>query len=99
MKECLITAPVLAYPNFDREFIVQNNAILSVVGGVLSYINEKEEEHPVNYCSRTLNVYKSNYTIIERECLAVIYFYKQFRVYLHSKYFKVLLYHSSLRWL
>ena len=99
LRLSLTKAPILRYPDFNREFIVQTDASLTAVGGVLSQIGEDGEEHPVAYCSRTLNVHERNYTVTERECLAVIYAYKQFRVYLHGVHFKVVTDHASLRWL
>ena len=46
-----------------------------------------------------LNQAERNYTVTERECLAVIYSYQQFRVYLHGTKFKVVTDHASLQWL
>ena len=51
------------------------------------------------YCSYALLSQERNYTVTERECLAVIYSYKQFCVYLHGVKFTVVTNHSSLRWL
>ena len=36
LKETLCTAPVLGYPNFTREFILETNASLKGLGTVLS---------------------------------------------------------------
>ena len=94
LKMKLMTAPILMYPDFNKQFIVQTDASLTAIGGVLSQINDQGEEHPVAYCSRTLNPAERNYTVTERECLAVIYLYQQFRVYLHGTKFKVFTDHS-----
>ena len=90
---------MLIYPDFEKEFIVHTDASLVAIGGVLSQIGEDGQEHPIAFCSRTLNAHERNYTVTERECLAVIHSYKQFRVYLHGRRFKVVTDHSSLRWL
>ena len=84
------------YPDFFKQFIVQTDASLTAIGGVLSQINDQGEEHPVAYCSRTLNQAERNYTVTECECLAVIYYYQQFRVYLHGTKFYVVTDNSSL---
>ena len=68
---------------------MQTNASLTAIGGALSQINNQGEEHPVAYCSRTLNQAERNYTVTEHGCLEVIYYYQQFRVYLHGTKFKV----------
>jgi hypothetical protein len=97
LKNSLMTKPVLKYPNFDQTFIMQTDASLTAIGGVLSQLDEDGNENPVAYCSRTLKSYERNYTVTECECLAIIYSYKQFRVYLHGKHFKIVTDHASLR--
>ena len=51
LKETLVTAPVLAYPNYNKNFIVQTDASLTAIGGVLSQINDNGKKHPIAYCS------------------------------------------------
>ena len=99
LKEALITAPILAYPDYDKKFIVQKDASLTAIGGILSQINDEGEEYLIGYCSRTLNVHKRNYIITKHKCLTIIHSYKQFKVYLHGTKFTVVTDHASLRWL
>ena len=99
LKKCLVTNPILAYPDFEKEFIVQTDASQTAVGAVLSQIGADNLEHPVSFCSRTLNNHERNYSVTERECLAVIYACKQFRSYIHGTHFTVVTDHASLRWL
>lgn len=99
LTKLLSTSPILAYPDFDWEFIVQTDASLSAIGAVLSQVNNLGEEHPIAFFSRTLNSHKRNYTVTERECLAVICAYKQFQVYIHGTKFTVVTNHASLSWL
>ena len=69
------------------------------IGAVLSQYDTKGNERPVAFCSRTLDAHEKNYTVTEKECLAVIYACKQFRAYIHGTHFKIFTNHSSLRWL
>ena len=99
LRKALSSEPIQAYPNFDKEFTIQTDASLTALGGVLSQIGNNGYEHPIAYCSRVLNKHKRNYSAMERECLAVTYAVKQFRVYVHGVHFKVVIDHSSLTWL
>ena len=60
LKKALITASILAYPDYDKKFIVKTGASLTAIRGVLSQINDEGEEHLIGYCSRTLNVHERN---------------------------------------
>ena len=60
LKKCLVTNPILAYPDFEKEFIVQTDANQTAVGAVLSQIGADNLEHPVSFCSRTLNNHERN---------------------------------------
>ena len=69
------------------------------VGVVLSQLNNDGLDQPVAYFSRTLNKHKRNYTVTEKECLAVLFGIKECRAYIYGTHFKVVTDHSSLRWL
>ena len=99
LKSKMIEHPILVFPNFEKEFIVQTDASLNAVGAVLSQLVDKGNEHPIAYCSRTLSAQERNSTVTEKECLEVIYAYKQFWVYLHGYKFIVVTDHASPSWL
>jgi len=99
LKQCLITAPVLAHPDFDQSFELHCDASNEAISAVLTQRDANGREHPVAYASRVLNAAEKNYSTSERECLAVIFFVKKFRPYLHGKQFEIFTDHSSLTWL
>ena len=99
LKAALMTTPVLRYLDFSKPFILFTNASLSALGVVLLQNNEEGIDRPIANFSRTLNKHKRNYTVTEKECLAVLFGINESRPYIYGTRFKVVTDHSSLRWL
>ena len=102
LKKALTSAPILAYPLFkevnENPFSLQFDASASGVGVMLTQ-KQDDEERVIAYASRTLTAAERNYTVTERECLAVVWGIRKFREYLEGFYFQVITDHSSLKWL
>ena len=74
LKLALTTAPVLGYPNFDREFILKTDALLRGLGAVLSQVDEDGKTHIIAYVSQTLRPSEKsmcNYSSAKLELLAL----------------------------
>ena len=54
VKQLLTTAPVLIYPNFRQEFIVEVDASLQGLGACLGQVTSDGLLHPIAYASRGL---------------------------------------------
>lgn len=98
LKALLVQAPILACPSFDHPFEVHTDASNFGVGAMLSQtINGVE--HPVAYMSKSLTGPERNYSVTERETLAVLTALEHWRCYLENgKTFTVLTDHSALKW-
>lgn len=99
LKLALSSAPVLAQPNFTKEFIIQCDASRTGVGGVLFQYDDEGKEHPIAYVSQKLNKSQKNYTVTELECMAAVVCVNKFRPYIEGLPFRIITDHSSLKWL
>ena len=85
---------MLICPSFDKEFQLTTDASGYGLGAML-----EQEGHPVAFASRTLTPAEKNYSVIQRECLAIVYATKQFRHYLLGRHFTLYTDHNPLLWL
>ena len=98
LKSRLCNSPILAMPDFTKEFTLDCDASGTAIGAVLSQ-NFDGKERPIAYASRTLIKSERKYCVTRRELLAIVYFTKYFRHYLIGKPFLVRTDHNALRWL
>ena len=86
LKTELATESVLKLTDLERDFVLRMDACESGLGAV--FLQEHEGVlHPVAYGSRKLNSAERNYTVTERECLAVIFGISKFERYLYGRKF------------
>lgn len=100
IRECmrwLQKEPVLAFPDFTRQFIVTTDASEYALGAVLAQ-EGKEGEKPVAYASRRLTEAETRYSALERELLGIVWAIDHFRPYLFGRKFKVHTDHRPLLW-
>jgi len=98
LRQCLITPPIVAFPDFNNGFIIFTDASNYGIGAVLSQIQDGKEV-VIAYSSRHLNAAERNYSAIEREALAIVYGIKRYRHYLQDDKFEIISDHRPLQWL
>ena len=96
LKQTLTQAPVLAFPDFSKTFILETDASGTGLGAVLSQNQEDDRPKPLCFASRTLQSHEKNYGVSELEALAVVWAVKHFRVYLYGHRCEVYTDHEAL---
>ncbi|XP_019255156.1 PREDICTED: uncharacterized protein LOC109233746 [Nicotiana attenuata] len=98
LKHKLTTTPIITAPNWDLPFELMCDASDVAVGAVLGQRINKMF-HPVYYASKTMNEAQRNYTVTEKELLAIVFAMEKFRPYLMGA--KVIIHtdHAALRYL
>jgi hypothetical protein len=99
LKAKLTTAPVLAYPDYSRPFILDTDASDFGIGAVLSQKDDEGRERVIAFASRSLSKAERRYCVTRRELLAVVVFTQHFRPYLLGREFTLRTDHGSLTWL
>ena len=67
-----------------------------VWGAVLSHVFDDGEEKPIAYASLSLSASEQNYSMIEKEALAIMFGIKKFHQYLFGRRFSLLTDHRPL---
>ena len=99
LKEKMVTAPILVFPDWKKTFHVHVDASSITLGIILAQPGEGGIDHPISFASKKLSSTKRNYTTIEREGLAMVYALQKFRHYLLGSHFKMFTDHSALKYL
>jgi len=99
LKNALMNPPLLIYPNWENgNFNLMTDASQYAIGAVLSQ-GDVPKDQPIAYASRTLNKAETNYSVIQKELLAIVWAVKYFRPYLYGKKFKIITDHRPLTYL
>ncbi len=99
LKEKMVTAPILVFPNWKKEFHIHVNASCITLGVVLTQAGGGDLDHPIAFASRRLFKVEKNYSTIEREGLAIVYKLQKLRRYFLVGHFKMYTDHSVLKYL
>ena len=95
LKELLVSPPVLKVVEPDKPYILQTDASELGLEAVLSQLKD-DEEHTVAFASRKLLPREKNYSVIEKECVAIVWSLQVFYVYLFGQRFTIETDHQPL---
>ncbi|XP_064475377.1 uncharacterized protein LOC135389242 [Ornithodoros turicata] len=98
LSQAIADTAKLWLPDLNKPFVMQTDASDYGLGAVLL------QEHdgglcPVGFASRTLSPAEMNYSVTEKECLAVMFGLKKFDMYLDGTTFTIQTDHQALSWL
>ncbi|GJP84117.1 hypothetical protein CLOP_g14200 [Closterium sp. NIES-67] len=98
LKQALTSAPVLILPDPERDYVIEADAIDQAVGAVLMQ-DQGNGLQPIAYLSKKLHGAELNYSIHDKEALAIVIAFKAWRCYLEGRRTTVYTDHCSLKYL
>ncbi|XP_070033018.1 uncharacterized protein [Nicotiana tomentosiformis] len=94
LKTAMSSTPILALPDYSKEFIVETNVSHNGIGVVLM-----QEGRPIVYFSKVLTQKHKGKSIYKKECMALMNVVDKWRHYLQFKHFVGRTNHHSLKYL
>ena len=96
LRTALTTAPILAYPDINKPYILYTDASDYAIGAALVQ-DTATGERVIQYLSHQLNETQQRWPVIEKEGYAIIYSVQKFRHYLYGSKFTVMTDHKPLK--
>ncbi|RAL67224.1 hypothetical protein DID88_007999 [Monilinia fructigena] len=87
LKQAVAEEPILLTFDPEKQIIVETDSSDFAIGAVLSQPGQNEKYQPIAFYSRKLSPAELNYEIYDKELLAIVDAFREWRVYLEgSKY-------------
>ena len=99
LRNKLISAPILAFPDYSKQFIVTTDSSQHGLGFMLSQKDASGLERPIAFGGKAVNKHQQAYPIYQLEMLALITGIEHFEQYLTVKPFIVFTDNTALIWL
>ncbi|KAK3101592.1 hypothetical protein FSP39_004699 [Pinctada imbricata] len=99
LKNALISAPILSYPDPEKTFILTCDASDTAIGYYLSQLSSDNKENVIAYGGKSLSKEEKKYNTSEKELLAVVRGVEAYRPYLVGGKFTIYTDHRALVWL
>ena len=98
IKSRLVEAPIMAKPNWNREFEIMCDASGFAMGAVLGQKAEKVFK-AIYYASKTFIEPQENYSTTEKEMLAIVFACENFRSYILGSHVIIHTDHAAIKYL
>ena len=95
LKKRVTSAPILHLPDLSKTFILRSDASEQGLGAVLLQ-EVNGEKFPIAYASKKLSKCQGRYSVMEKECLAIIWAVQRFEPFLYGREFIIETDHQPL---
>lgn len=99
LKDAVVGITYRAQPDFKKEFIVTTDASYEAIGAILAQVTDNYREEIIYTYSKKLEKAQKNYSVTEKELLAVVKSLEHLRHYLIGQPFTLKTDHKALEYL
>ena len=99
LRDALTRAPVLKTADPAKDYYLHTDASDFALGATLMQRDEENKLHPIAYASKTLNPAQRNYSVTDRECLAMAWALEHFNTYVEGHKYTIVTDHAALQYL
>ena len=97
IKSKLVEAPIMAKPDWNKEFEIMCDASDYAIGAVLGQTTDKVFR-AIYYASKTFNEAQENYSTTEKEMLAIVFACEKFRSYILGSHIITHIDHAAIKY-
>jgi len=100
LKKAFTSSPILRHFDYDREIIVETDALDYILAGILSQYDDEGILHSVAFYSKKHSPAECNYEIYDKELLAIVRAFEEWRPHLEGSHhpIQVLSNHKNLEY-
>jgi transposase InsO family protein len=96
LKQRIVQAPILQFPNLGKEFILRTDASSYCIGAILAQKGDDGFQHPIAFGSNLLTPTQIKWSVWQKEFYAMKFYCEKFRVFLLNKKFTLQTDHTPL---
>ena len=94
LKRAFTSAPILLHADLEKPFIIEADASDFAIGSILSQVGDDGKLHPIAFHSRKFEAAEINYEIHDKELLAIIDSFEQWRHLLEGSPHQIIVYND-----
>jgi hypothetical protein len=94
LKQAFTSAPILIHVDLEKPFFIEADASDYALGSILSQIGDDDKAHPIAFHSRKFEPAEINYEIHDKELLAIVDSFEQWRHFLEGSPHQITVYND-----
>jgi transposase InsO family protein len=99
IRNAITKYPVLRAADPNKDYILETDASDEALSATIMQYDDDGNLHPIAYASKTLNDAQKNYTVTDREALAIVWGLEHFNTFCEGHRYTAITDHAALRYL